>query len=162
MASRKGRPSRCHDRGLRLSVGERRLDRTRSGSGWRCGGLAERRMAALFGGGVGFQIIYRRVDIPGRSGYLFDVTQIEQDILQTLVELDEAVQAMRTANPKLNLVPLFTKLDELAAQLPPEADPELRHFLQRKSYEKARARLERRFAVRGLRPLSLNPPRVWH
>lgn len=106
-------------------------------------------MAALFGAGVGFPIIYRRVDFPVRTGYSFDVTQIEQDILQKLVELDEAVQAMRTANPKPNLLPLFTKLDDLAAQLPPETDPELRHFLQRKSYEKARARLEGRVAARG-------------
>jgi hypothetical protein len=77
------------------------------------------------------------------------VTQIEQDILQALTELGEAVSTMRTANPKPNLVTIFAKLDGLAAQLPADADSELRHFLQRKSYEKARARLEGRVAARG-------------
>lgn len=73
----------------------------------------------------------------------------EQTILQTLLELDRAVKSMATANPKPNLLPLFARLDELAAQLPPDADEELRHFLKRKSYEKARARLEGRTAERG-------------
>lgn len=74
---------------------------------------------------------------------------IEQNVLQTLQELDRAVKAMSTANPKPNLLPLFARLDELAAQLPPDADPELRHFLNRKSYEKAQACLEGRTAARG-------------
>ena len=73
----------------------------------------------------------------------------EQDVLRTLMELDEAVKAMATANPKPNLLPLFARLGELAQQLPPGADEELRHFLKRKSYEKARARLEGRVAERG-------------
>jgi hypothetical protein len=74
---------------------------------------------------------------------------MEQTILQTLVQLDAAVQAMASANPKPNLLSLFARLDELAQQLPPDADEELRHFLKRKSYEKARARLEGRVAERG-------------
>lgn len=73
----------------------------------------------------------------------------EQTILQTLVELDEAVKCMATADPKPNLLPLFARLDVLAQQLPPDADEELRHFLKRKSYEKALARLEGRVAERG-------------
>jgi len=73
----------------------------------------------------------------------------EQTILQTLSELDQAVKSMATSNPKPNLLPLFARLDELAAQLPLNADPELRHFLQRKSYEKARAQLEGRTAEHG-------------
>lgn len=89
------------------------------------------------------------MEIPTQTGYSFGVTQIEQDILRTLVELDAAATAMRTANPKPNLLPLFAKLDDLAGRLPPDADAELRHFLQRKSYEKARARLEGRAAARG-------------
>ena len=36
-----------------------------------------------------------------------------------------------------------------AADPPPDADPELKHFLLRKSYEKARALLEGRQAARG-------------
>ena len=73
----------------------------------------------------------------------------EQEILQTLTELDETVKSMATANPKPELLPLFARLDELAGQLPRSTDPELLHFLQRKSYEKARARLEGRKAARG-------------
>ncbi len=74
------------------------------------------------------------------------MTEVEQTVLQTLIELDRAVQSMPKANPKPDLFPLFARLDELAKQLPPEADPELRHFLQRKSYEKARRLLEGRGA----------------
>lgn len=77
------------------------------------------------------------------------MSQTEQELLQTLIELDMAVKSMATAQPKPSLIPLFARLDELAAQLPCSADPELLHFIQRKSYEKARARLEGRQAARG-------------
>src|SRR5690349_8145194 len=60
------------------------------------------------------------------------LNETEQAILQTLVKLDETVKSMATANPKPNLLPLFARLDELATQLPPDADPELQHFLKRK------------------------------
>ncbi|HAV61238.1 MAG TPA: hypothetical protein DCY13_02600 [Verrucomicrobiales bacterium] len=70
------------------------------------------------------------------------MTDTENQILNTLLELEDAVNRMSTANPKPNLVPLFGKLDELAGSLPPETDPELRHFLQRKSYQKARLLLQ--------------------
>lgn len=77
------------------------------------------------------------------------MNEIEEQILAALKELDAAVKAMPTANPKPNLVPLFTRIDELAQQLPRGTDPELLHFLQRKSYEKARSRLEGLGVVRG-------------
>ena len=77
------------------------------------------------------------------------MAETEQEILKTLIELDEAVKRMPTANPKPNLMPLFERLDTLANQLPRTTDPELLHFLQRKSYEKARAKLEGRPAARG-------------
>ena len=77
------------------------------------------------------------------------MNQIEEQLLAGLVELDEAVKGMATANPKPNLLPLFARLDELAGQLPRTTDPELLHFLQRKSYEKARAKLEGHVAGRG-------------
>jgi hypothetical protein len=69
---------------------------------------------------------------------------VEQKLLNALAELDDAVKALPAANPKPSLLPLFARIDELANQLPPAADPELRHFLQRKSYEKARLLLEGR------------------
>lgn len=72
------------------------------------------------------------------------VTHTEQAILDTLVELETSAAKMATAQPKPDLRPLFKRLDELAAALPPEAPGDLRHYLQRKSYQKARAFLEER------------------
>ena len=62
----------------------------------------------------------------------------ENDLLTALNELDHAVKAMPTANPKPDLLPLFARLDDLTVNLPREASPDLRHYLQRRSYEKAR------------------------
>jgi hypothetical protein len=74
------------------------------------------------------------------------MTAIEQTILQALVELDQAVKSMPTANPKPNLLPLFNRLDQLARELPPQTDPQLLHYMHKKSYEKARLFLEGRDA----------------
>lgn len=74
------------------------------------------------------------------------MTDVENRILETLLELETAVNTMATAKPKPNLVPLFAQLDELAGNLPVDTDPELRHFLQRKSYQKARLLLQGRGA----------------
>jgi len=62
----------------------------------------------------------------------------EQQILAALVQLDETVKTMATANPKPNLLSMFARIDELAAQLPRATDPTLLHYLHKKSYEKAR------------------------
>ena len=70
------------------------------------------------------------------------MTAVEKDILQALVELDATVKTMPTANPKPNLLPIFSRLDALALELPREADPNLRHYLNKKSYEKARLFLQ--------------------
>jgi hypothetical protein len=64
------------------------------------------------------------------------MTALEQDILKTLVELEDTVKAARTANPKPSLQPLFARLDELTDQLPKNTDANLLHYLHRKSYEK--------------------------
>jgi hypothetical protein len=77
------------------------------------------------------------------------MNEIETKILEALKELDAAVKAMPTANPKPDLLALFARIDELAGQLPRTTDPELLHFLQRKSYEKARIRLEGAAVARG-------------
>ena len=74
------------------------------------------------------------------------MTATERTILQALVELDQQVKSMPTANPKPNLLPLFTRLDGLTHQLPPQTDPQLLHYLHKKSYEKARLFLEGRDA----------------
>lgn len=68
----------------------------------------------------------------------------ENAILQTLLELEAAVKTMPTANPKPNVQPLFARLDELARQLPKGTDPDLLHYLHKKSYEKARLFLQGR------------------
>lgn len=78
-----------------------------------------------------------------------NMNEIEEQILSALIELDGVVKTMPTANPKPNLLPLFARIDELAQQLARGADAELLHFLQRKSYEKARARLEGLGVARG-------------
>ncbi len=68
------------------------------------------------------------------------------------VELAAALDALEAAarDPgRPGLLPLFARIDQLAAQLPPDADPELRHFLARKSYAKARERLRGGAVARG-------------
>ena len=68
----------------------------------------------------------------------------ERNILQTLIELENAVKAMATTNPKPNLSLLFNRIDALTDQLPIDTDATLVHYLHRKSYEKARLWLEGR------------------
>lgn len=69
------------------------------------------------------------------------MTETERAILKQLNDLDDAVARMPTAQPKPNLLPIFEELDRLTLALPPGSDPELLHFLHRKSYEKARVLL---------------------
>ena len=71
---------------------------------------------------------------------------LEKDLLGALVELENAVKAMPTANPKPNLLPLFNRIDELTKRLSRNADPALLHYLHKKSYEKARLFLQGRDA----------------
>ena len=77
------------------------------------------------------------------------MSDLESQLLATLTELDVAVRTMPDTGPKPPLRPLFARIDQLVAQLPPDTDPELRHFLQRHSYEKARQRLHGTQAPRG-------------
>jgi hypothetical protein len=72
------------------------------------------------------------------------MTQTENALLEALVELESAVKQMPAANPKPNLIPIFDRIDSLAKQLPRGTDPGLLHYLQKKSYEKARLFLEGR------------------
>jgi hypothetical protein len=74
------------------------------------------------------------------------MSQTESAILTALLELERAVASMPTANPKPNLLPLFQRIDELAASLPGYTDPTLTHYLRKRSYEKARLFLEGRDA----------------
>lgn len=72
------------------------------------------------------------------------MTTTAKSIHDALLELDNAVRTLRTANPKPDLLPLFTRIDQLAAQLPEDTDQRLLHYLHKKSYEKARLWLEGR------------------
>jgi hypothetical protein len=73
--------------------------------------------------------------------YLSRMTNVEQSLLHALNDLATRVQSMPAANPKPNLLPIFARLDELAEELPRNSDPTLLHYLQKKSYEKARLHL---------------------
>jgi hypothetical protein len=68
----------------------------------------------------------------------FPMTDLEQKILHALTDLDTAAKRMKTAQPKPDLGALLRSIDELTLQLPKDADPNLLHYLHRKSYEKAR------------------------
>ena len=72
----------------------------------------------------------------GANRYSIRMTAIERNILDSLNELDAAVKTMATANPKPNL---------LANELPRGTAPDLLHYMQRKSYEKARLWLQGHF-----------------
>jgi hypothetical protein len=74
------------------------------------------------------------------------MSEKEHELWQTLAELDRRVKGMAAGGPKPDLLPMFARLDELARQLPPGTPPELLHYLQKKSYEKARLFLEGRDA----------------
>jgi hypothetical protein len=66
------------------------------------------------------------------------INQTEQSIFEALKELDTAVQQMAKVQPKPNLLPIFERIDALARQLPKGTNPDLLHYLAKKSYEKAR------------------------
>ena len=72
------------------------------------------------------------------------MTEIEKNILASLLELEATVKSMATASPKPALQALFAQLDELTGQLPRGTDPSLVHYLHKKSYEKARLFLQGR------------------
>ena len=74
------------------------------------------------------------------------MTDTEKAILQILLELERTVKTMATAQPKPSLLPLFARLDALTAQLPKNTEPDLLHYLHKRSYEKARLFLQGREA----------------
>jgi hypothetical protein len=74
------------------------------------------------------------------------MTELEKNILNSLHDLDRAVQSLRTAVPKPDLQGIFARLERLTDELPADADPNLLHYLHKKSFEKARLFLEGRDA----------------
>ena len=73
--------------------------------------------------------------------YFKRMTETEQAILDTLLELEAAVGRVN-AEPKPDLVGLFSRLDELTAQLPRGTSPDLLHYMHKKSFQKARLFLQ--------------------
>ena len=71
-------------------------------------------------------------------------TAVEQQLLDALNKLDNAIKAMPAIEAKPKFLLLFGRIDELAEQLPRDADPTLLHYLHKKSYEKARLLLQNR------------------
>lgn len=80
------------------------------------------------------------------------MTQLETELHQALLDLDGAVKRMAATRAPVDLLPLFVRIDELGARLPAGTDPQLVHFIQRKSFEKAAFWLEGRKAeiTRGI------------
>jgi hypothetical protein len=72
------------------------------------------------------------------------MTQLEQELHAALLELDGTVKRMAATRTPVDLLPLFARIEELGAKLPPGTDPQLVHFIQRKSFEKAALWLEDR------------------
>lgn len=73
--------------------------------------------------------------------YLSGMTDTEQALLDTLLELETAVASVN-AEPKPDLIGLFARLDELTTQLPKDTPSDLLHYLHKKSFQKARLFLQ--------------------
>jgi len=70
-----------------------------------------------------------------------DPADTKQALLETLLELETAVANVK-AEPKPDLLALFSRIDELTAQLPKDAPRDLLHYLHKKSFQKARLFLQ--------------------
>lgn len=68
---------------------------------------------------------------------------IEQNLIEALDQLEDRTARLRTGQTDVDLAGCLRRLDELSASLPPDTDPRLRHFLQSRSYQKARLWLDR-------------------
>jgi len=74
--------------------------------------------------------------------YLLGMTEIEEQVLESLLEMERAVEGMAGAKTRPDLRAIFERLDRLAQRLPPSTEPMLLHYLDRKSYQKARVFLQ--------------------
>jgi hypothetical protein len=74
------------------------------------------------------------------------MTELEKALLQSLNDLDNAVASLKRSGAKPDLLSFFGRIDQLTSQLPRATDPTLLHYLNKKSYEKARLFLQGRDA----------------
>ena len=79
------------------------------------------------------------------------MTETEQAILDTLLELEDAVARVNT-EPKPDLMGIFGRIDELTAALPKGTSPDLMHYMHKKSFEKARLFLQGHDPEQGVCP----------
>ena len=67
------------------------------------------------------------------------MTELESKVLEQLNALEAGIAGIRDGiEPKPNLMPIFQELDRLESTMAPREAPRLRHYLQNKSYEKAK------------------------
>ena len=71
---------------------------------------------------------------------------IESRLLAALGALNACVGPRPAGSPPPDVRPHLAELDRLTRELPSHADPELLHYLHRRSYDKARLYLEGRMA----------------
>jgi hypothetical protein len=74
------------------------------------------------------------------------MTQVEQELYDALQTLEGEVKHQAATQSPVDFMPIFARIDELGSKLPAGTDPQLVHFIQRKSFEKARLWLEGRKA----------------
>ena len=94
---------------------------------------------SLCGGARAWQV--NGLGFVGTLRYACGMTETEQAILDTLVELEDAVARVNT-EPKPDLMDVFARLDELTAILPKDTSPDLLHYMHKKSFGKARLFLQ--------------------
>lgn len=64
------------------------------------------------------------------------MTALESTLLDCLRRLED------TAARRESVLPILREIDALLRQLPPGSDPDLLHYLHKRSYEKARLHLQ--------------------
>lgn len=69
-------------------------------------------------------------------------TPFEESVREALQALEAAVAAGRPPAPNPALRPALARVEALTRALPPDVDPQLRHYLQRGSLQKAARWLE--------------------
>jgi hypothetical protein len=67
------------------------------------------------------------------------VAGFQEQFKAALVDYFDAIDAQKNPDPAQRppLKEHFIRLDKLAAQIPVDCDPRLKHYVQQKSYEKA-------------------------
>ncbi len=65
------------------------------------------------------------------------MNDVEKSLQRELKNLESNIAQMKNGGAAPNFVKLFGVIDDLTNQLPRDTDPQLLHYLHKKSYEKA-------------------------